>query len=92
MPVVATVKRGRELARRRHVCIAVQNVADFVRVFFCAASKSEGAATIVDGIASSRKRSIDIGKTRSSLTARFSSAVLGSAGAPPALFGASPKR
>src|SRR5215471_18600560 len=41
MPVVATVKRGRELARRRHVGVAVQHMTDFVWVLFLDARQSQ---------------------------------------------------
>src|SRR5205823_4613185 len=33
MPVVAAIKRGRKLAWRRHVCVAIQDMTNLVRVF-----------------------------------------------------------
>src|SRR5437764_4153458 len=41
MPVVATTESGRELARRCHVRVAVQDMADLVWVFFMHASERE---------------------------------------------------
>ena len=33
MPVVTAIKRRRKFARRRHVCVAVQNMTDFIWIF-----------------------------------------------------------
>ncbi len=41
MPIVAAVKRRGQLARRRHILRAVQNVADLVRIFLPHASERE---------------------------------------------------
>ena len=46
MPVVATTESGREFARRRNIGIAVQDVADLVRIFFLDACQRELGETI----------------------------------------------
>ena len=41
MPVVATTEGRREFARRRYIGIAVQDVADLVRIFLVDAGEGE---------------------------------------------------
>ena len=57
MPVVATTEGGREFARRRYIGVAVQDVADLVRIFFVDAGEGEFGKSF-------RRRRIKRGSTR----------------------------
>src|SRR5438552_12133929 len=65
MPVVTTVECGRQLTRRRDICIAVQDVTDLVRILFLDARQRQTCKALCGMNVKSAKGRIRRGELRS---------------------------